>query len=203
MSTLQMGRAVIPLQDSTVTPRKSPTSNIIRRLTGGSKRNDSSESRGGNRNKNRRDMLARNVPREVVSPPKPIKESPTSGRSNGLLAQYGRRRTWSVNTVMSEESCSKMLTTGADNSPMNVMKWLESSCPGDVLPKILAFAGPQTTSSLSKTNKHWNNVIHDDATWRIMCEDLYKVRFRCFKEQIGEWSLRVRFSLFLMYRVLC
>jgi hypothetical protein len=59
--------------------------------------------------------------------------------------------------------------------PPNVMEFLIDVCPEDVLPKILAFAGPQKTAALSKVNRVWRDVIAEEWTWRVLCEDLYKV----------------------------
>jgi hypothetical protein len=59
----------------------------------------------------------------------------------------------------------------------SVMEFLTDICPEDILPKILAFAGPQKTAALSKVNSAWRDVIAEDSTWRVLCEDLYKVRF--------------------------
>ena len=54
--------------------------------------------------------------------------------------------------------------------------WLADDCPLDILPHVLAFAGPQTTSALSKTNQHWRNAIMKrEGTWRVLCEETYKV----------------------------
>jgi hypothetical protein len=61
-------------------------------------------------------------------------------------------------------------------SPPNVMEFLIDVCPEDVLPKILAFAGPQKTAALSKVNRVWRDVIAEEWTWRVLCENLYKVR---------------------------
>jgi hypothetical protein len=55
------------------------------------------------------------------------------------------------------------------------MEFLIDVCPEDVLPKILAFAGPQKTATLSKVNRVWRDVIAEEWTWRVLCEDLYKV----------------------------
>lgn len=65
-------------------------------------------------------------------------------------------------------------------SPENVdlMQFLQQDCPEDVLPKILAFCGPQKMAALSQTCTAWRDIILDDSTWRILCEDLYKVRLR-------------------------
>jgi hypothetical protein len=57
----------------------------------------------------------------------------------------------------------------------NVLTFLTDLCPEDILPKILAFAGPQKTAALSKVSRVWRDVINEDQTWRVLCEDLYKV----------------------------
>jgi hypothetical protein len=62
-----------------------------------------------------------------------------------------------------------------ESSTLNVMEFLIDVCPEDVLPKILAFAGPQKTAALSKVNRVWRDVIAEEWTWRVLCEDLYKV----------------------------
>ncbi len=57
----------------------------------------------------------------------------------------------------------------------NVMQWLQSDCPQDLVLRVLAFAGPQTASALSKTNRYWKEVMDEEQTWRVLCEQLYKV----------------------------
>lgn len=57
----------------------------------------------------------------------------------------------------------------------NVMLWMEHCCPNDIIPKILSFVGPQTVTAISRTSKHWNSFVKQESTWRVMCEDLYKV----------------------------
>lgn len=56
-----------------------------------------------------------------------------------------------------------------------VLKWTERECPQDVIPKILAFCGPQTTATLYQCNRFWHGLISSDNTWRVLCEELYKV----------------------------
>jgi hypothetical protein len=58
---------------------------------------------------------------------------------------------------------------------MNLFSFLQDSCPSDLLPKILAFCTPQTVAALSRVNWTWYRLIMDDATWRVLCEELYKV----------------------------
>ena len=68
------------------------------------------------------------------------------------------------------------VTTATTIPAMNVVAWMQEECPSDVLPKILAYAGPQMAAVLNQTNRFWREVFQDESTWRIMCEELYKVR---------------------------
>jgi hypothetical protein len=61
-------------------------------------------------------------------------------------------------------------------SPMHVMSWLETECPHAVVPLILSYAGPRITSTLGRTNRFWYGITQEESTWRVMCEELYKVR---------------------------
>jgi hypothetical protein len=65
-----------------------------------------------------------------------------------------------------------------------VINWMssEGGCPSDVVPKILAFCGPQMVALLSQTNRHWRDVCLAESTWRILCEDLYKVRYHALMD---------------------
>ena len=108
-------------------------------------------------------------------------------------AARSRTRTQSVETVQSlpsredwvsrkeeqappQERDLNQVELNSGNHEQNLMQWLETKCPGDCLPKVLAFCGPQQTAALSRTNKHWNEVIRAESTWRVLCEELYKVR---------------------------
>ena len=57
----------------------------------------------------------------------------------------------------------------------NALAWMQSECPLDVLPKIIAYTGPQIAWNLNLTNKFWHSFFHKESTWRTMCEELYKV----------------------------
>jgi hypothetical protein len=57
----------------------------------------------------------------------------------------------------------------------DVMSWLEADCPHDLLPRVLAFAGPQTTAALSRTCRFWKDFIDKESTWRDLCQELHKV----------------------------
>ena len=57
----------------------------------------------------------------------------------------------------------------------NLTQFLTIDCPTDVLPKILAFAGPISAAALQQTSRHFWQVLNAEGTWRGLCEELYKV----------------------------
>jgi len=59
-------------------------------------------------------------------------------------------------------------------SAPNVMQWMQKDCPKDVVPLILAFAGPQKVAAIGKTNRFWCQVMDQEETWSRLCESLYK-----------------------------
>jgi len=59
-------------------------------------------------------------------------------------------------------------------APENALSWMEKSCPMDVIPIVIAYAGPQTAQVLNQTSKFWHSVFQDESTWKQLCEDLYK-----------------------------
>lgn len=67
----------------------------------------------------------------------------------------------------------RRLATSASSS--NLMQWLQSDCPQDVLPRILAFAGPQKVATMSRTNRFWHDLVSQESTWQTLCTELYKV----------------------------
>ena len=67
--------------------------------------------------------------------------------------------------------------TYASPTTANLMAWIqEEELPAEIVPHVLAYAGPHTCLALSKTNRFWAAVMKDEATWRVLCEELYKVR---------------------------
>lgn len=60
----------------------------------------------------------------------------------------------------------------AKKSPL--LRWMEKACPQDVVPKILAYCGPQITTTLFQCNRFWHQLISSERTWRVLCEELYK-----------------------------
>jgi hypothetical protein len=57
-----------------------------------------------------------------------------------------------------------------------VLFWMQHGCPQDVVPKILAYCGPKATATLYQCSRFWRDLISEEDTWRIFCEELYKVR---------------------------
>jgi hypothetical protein len=64
----------------------------------------------------------------------------------------------------------------SSSGPLNIMHWMQNDCPEAIVPLILAFAGPQRIATIGRTNRFWRQVIEQEATWRRLCESLYKVR---------------------------
>jgi len=60
------------------------------------------------------------------------------------------------------------------DSASNPIQWLEASCPQDVIPRVVAFTGPQMAAILMKTNRFWYNLMMQESTWRVLSEELYK-----------------------------
>jgi len=56
----------------------------------------------------------------------------------------------------------------------NLTQFLTVDCPTDVLPKILAYAGPISAAALKQTSRHFRDVLNTEGTWRGLCEELYK-----------------------------
>ena len=57
----------------------------------------------------------------------------------------------------------------------NLTQFLTTACPTDVLPKILAHAGPTAAAALQQTSRHFHTLLDAEGTWRGLCEELYKV----------------------------
>jgi len=65
--------------------------------------------------------------------------------------------------------------------PVNIMHWMQYDCPKDVIPLVLAFAGPQKMATIGRINRFWRQVFDQEATWNRLCESLYKVRCALLK----------------------
>lgn len=96
-----------------------------------------------------------------------------NGVMNTTSVTAVHRKTYGSRTVRRRHVPQPSLASSMDNK--NVLSWLERDCPGDLVPRILAFAGPQTTAALSRTCRFWKEVIDMESTWRTLCEELYKV----------------------------
>jgi len=56
----------------------------------------------------------------------------------------------------------------------NVLSWIHDEAPMDLIPKILAFAGPQKVAALSTLNKSWRRLCWTEPVWQTLCEDYGK-----------------------------
>jgi hypothetical protein len=112
----------------------------------------------------------------------------TAARSSFNAASTRTNRLSSTTTEMTTlASCSFMEVTTEDQvileeqttttslSVLNLMQWLQTACPVDVVPLVLAYSGPQQTAAMSRVNRHWRTVVQQESTWRVLCEQLYKV----------------------------
>jgi hypothetical protein len=101
--------------------------------------------------------------------------------------------TFASTTAMSSLSSSRSTSTyfhlprrvGTSPSSSNLMQWLQSDCPQDLLPRILAFAGPQVIATMSQTNRFWQDLVSQENTWQTLCTELYKVCMKicgCMKD---------------------
>lgn len=69
------------------------------------------------------------------------------------------------------------------SSSPSLLTWLETTCPPELVPKILAMAGPHTMRSMLGVNRYWKHVMQDDdnattttTTWKSICQETNKVR---------------------------
>jgi len=125
---------------------------------------------------------------------------PSSTSNNSIFMQHFRKTHNAANLLSppllfdQRRSASKLSTIGNNEggttktktasktttSRANAVQWLQQACPGDVLPKILAYAGPQTVAALMRTSKYFfeqivGNQEESERTWKVLCEELYKV----------------------------
>lgn len=78
------------------------------------------------------------------------------------------------NSQIVEKEATIGAKAGQQSSNNNVLQWLEHDAAKDAVPLILAFAGPQKCAALAAVSKHWYDLLHQETTWRVMCEELYK-----------------------------
>lgn len=77
-----------------------------------------------------------------------------------------------------------------------LLQWMERECPQDVVPKILAFCGPQTTAALFQCNRFWHQLISSERTWRVLCEELYKVCVLAIVRACILWPIAAPLTIF-------
>lgn len=63
-----------------------------------------------------------------------------------------------------------------DDRSAQAIRYMADDCPPEVLPLILAFCGPQQTKALSLVSKQFYAQINTERTFRVLSEELYKVR---------------------------
>ena len=169
-TTVSRGRSVGPhlgSMNAAAPPRKH---SMLKRMSSKSRTNDVNQQRPTTSNYA---VISKD---ELVAPQATLKKSKSLRLFKSQSKDPLRRHTSSVTTIMSEDSERLDSSTAATAATAadNVLQWMEWSFPEDVMPKILSFAGPQTTSILSRTNRHWNSLVCKESTWRVMCEDLHK-----------------------------
>eukprot|EP00526_Cylindrotheca_closterium_P008802 CAMPEP_0113655748 /NCGR_PEP_ID=MMETSP0017_2-20120614/29896_1 /TAXON_ID=2856 /ORGANISM="Cylindrotheca closterium" /LENGTH=520 /DNA_ID=CAMNT_0000569065 /DNA_START=246 /DNA_END=1808 /DNA_ORIENTATION=+ /assembly_acc=CAM_ASM_000147 len=142
--------------------------------------------------------LVQQPPPVEATQSRPLPQNLASRKSSGLLKRMMSRRSSRMSALdsssfsLDSESSMMLPPTSAvpvaprparffrqkrlhcDPSSSDLMEWLQDDCPQDLLPKILAFAGPQLVAKLSQTNKFWNGVVSQEQTWRTLSEELYK-----------------------------
>ena len=105
----------------------------------------------------------------------------TSRRASSSKRRSGGSRHSITN---SHHSSMEQLLPSSDvvftKDPNNVMYFLQTQCPADILPLVLAYAGPKKIKTLSLTNQHWNTIIQKESTWKVLCKELYKVRYNIY-----------------------
>mmetsp|Transcript_2796 Transcript_2796/g.4521 ORF Transcript_2796/g.4521 Transcript_2796/m.4521 type:complete len:581 (-) Transcript_2796:196-1938(-) len=100
--------------------------------------------------------------------------SNSNNNNNGQATKRFSKR-HAFKTTMNTTANNTTTTTTTTSNTLNAVVWMQShDCPLDVLPKILAYAGPRKAQTLSRTNHFWNQLLKEEATWRQLCEELYK-----------------------------
>ena len=118
------------------------------------------------------------------SPPRTWTLSP-GGRTPTKRKKIMKDLVTSIHNAPSPRRIFKSFRGGTNNKAVvnlelqadrNLTQFLTADCPTDVLPKILAYAGPISAAALQQTSRHFRDVLNAEGTWRGLCEELYKVR---------------------------
>jgi hypothetical protein len=121
--------------------------------------NDSSNSSSSSNNKRGYGFLKRDGPKSKV-----LGVPPRAGSHPPRSALFANKRLLLT---------SSHYKSGAFRD--NVVLWMQEECPADILPKIIAYAGPRMAAALNATNRFWRHSFQEESTWKVMCEELYKV----------------------------
>jgi hypothetical protein len=123
--------------------------------------------------------LLKRLSRSSPNKSSPSSSSSSSSSSKSLGSKF-RQLSASVASPLgrrNSRSSTMPETDAAADDAAALFRFLETVCPQDVLPKILAYAGPRKTAALRQSNRFWKNVTSKEGTWQVMCEELYKVRY--------------------------
>jgi F-box-like len=108
-----------------------------------------------------------------------LRSGGSAGTGPGKIActhKHHRSSLFEGGSLVASSTSQSLSHVQAADPSTNVLRFLAVSCPDDVLPKILAYAGPQTTYALSRVNRDWRQIVAREVTWQVLCEELYKVR---------------------------
>jgi hypothetical protein len=93
-----------------------------------------------------------------------------------------RRRTSSVETVQSDVTRTEIMSVSPDQklpSQQQQQQGIAMLLQEDVWPLILSYCGPQEMNQLADMHGFFRSIVNQESTWRVLCEQLYKVRTKC------------------------
>lgn len=110
----------------------------------------------------------------IIKRPAPCgEEATTIENSNANSVSKVNRKQVSSRSIFRRSHVPQSTHDVMDASAL--MGWLQTDCPQDLVPRVLAYAGPQMTAALSKTCRFWKEMTDKESTWKTLCEELYKV----------------------------
>ena len=98
-------------------------------------------------------------PESDVMPPSPRRKSRAGSivrkRLSSVSSKLGKKKRTPPppEEAPPEQAPSRAITVRPKVKKSPLLQWMERQCPQDVVPKILAFCGPQTTASLFQSNR--------------------------------------------------
>lgn len=141
---------------------RSPRTSRLRSLTG-------PPTKRGRKKKTTSTPADVSSPRKVDSPS--LLSSPVSPRSPRLFQHFRSSKT----PKQVRRSSVDTVDTAETDTAVGVVGWLRDQCPDDVLPKVLAFCAPSTAAALKRTCRYFYDILNQEETWKVLCEEHYKV----------------------------